>query len=101
MSKPTTVVFRYPAGKMEMPQGPYADAGVLVETNAGWRSVRPVIADDKCVQCHKCWLICPDGAIDQVEKNYTVDYDFCKGCGLCARECPTKAIIMMDEGGAA
>jgi pyruvate ferredoxin oxidoreductase delta subunit len=98
MSKPTTVVFHYPTDKTEMPEGPYAIAGVLVETNAGWRSVRPIIADDKCVQCDKCWLICPDGAIDRIEKSYTVDYDFCKGCGLCACECPTKAIRMIGEG---
>ena len=37
MGKPTTVSFCYPTSKEDMPVGPYADAGLLVEVNAGWR----------------------------------------------------------------
>ena len=98
MAKPTTVPFRYPASKEEMPVGPYADAGVLVEVNAGWRVVRPVIDGGKCVRCQRCWLICPDGAVGRTGERYTIDMNFCKGCGLCAYECPTKAIVMVKEG---
>jgi len=25
------------------------------------------------------------------------DYDYCKGCGICANECPKKAIEMVEE----
>ena len=59
MGKPMTIAFKYPASKGEMPVGPYADAGVLVEVNAGWRVVRPVIDADKCVKCQKCWFDLP------------------------------------------
>lgn len=31
------------------------------------------------------------------EKWYKVDLDFCKGCGICAHECPKKAITMALE----
>jgi pyruvate ferredoxin oxidoreductase delta subunit len=26
-----------------------------------------------------------------------IDYSHCKGCGICAEECPVKAIKMVDE----
>jgi 2-oxoacid:acceptor oxidoreductase delta subunit (pyruvate/2-ketoisovalerate family) len=40
-------------------------------------------------------LFCPDGAIHwKPEKDIEFDYNFCKGCGICANECPTKAIEM-------
>jgi pyruvate ferredoxin oxidoreductase delta subunit len=98
MSKPSIRSFKYPDIKDEMPAGPYAEAGVLVDINAGWRIVRPVIDGKKCVKCQKCWAICPDGAIDRTGNQYEVDYNFCKGCGLCSYECPTKAISMIKEG---
>jgi len=32
-----------------------------------------------------------------VDKKSTIDYIYCKGCGVCAKECPTKAINMVIE----
>jgi pyruvate ferredoxin oxidoreductase delta subunit len=32
-----------------------------------------------------------------VEEAYVIDYDYCKGCGLCAYECPADAIVMIKE----
>jgi Pyruvate/2-oxoacid:ferredoxin oxidoreductase delta subunit len=31
-------------------------------------------------------------------KKASIDYNYCKGCGICAKECPAKAIIMGVEG---
>ena len=28
---------------------------------------------------------------------YAFDYDYCKGCGICAAECPCGAIEMVPE----
>jgi 2-oxoacid:acceptor oxidoreductase delta subunit (pyruvate/2-ketoisovalerate family) len=54
---------------------------------------------EKCTRCLLCVLFCPDGAIhwkpDKADIEF--DYSFCKGCGICANECPTKAITMKLE----
>ena len=65
-----------------------------------WRAMRPVIDQSKCIRCLLCWVYCPEPAVvrgegDRVE----IDYDYCKGCGICANECPVKAITMIPEGG--
>ncbi len=100
MNKPKITTFQYPQTQEELPAGPCAAAGILVDVNAGWRTFKPLLDSEKCIKCQKCWLICPDGVIDKSGVVYEVDYDFCKGCGLCAHECPVKAIKMVKEGAA-
>jgi len=64
----------------------------------GWRAMKPVIDQKKCVKCGTCWMYCPEGAIKRdSEGNFVIDYDYCKGCGICANECPVKAIKMKME----
>ncbi|MGI6575876.1 MAG: 4Fe-4S dicluster-binding protein [bacterium] len=66
-----------------------------------WRSVRPVYIPENCIHCLFCWVFCPDSAIITEDgKMVGVNYDYCKGCGICARECPAKnkALVMEDEG---
>jgi Pyruvate/2-oxoacid:ferredoxin oxidoreductase delta subunit len=36
-------------------------------------------------------------AIARVDGAYRVSADHCKGCGLCARECPRGALAMAAE----
>ncbi|MBE9501806.1 MAG: 4Fe-4S binding protein [Dehalococcoidia bacterium] len=72
-------------------------SSVAYETG-DWRSSRPILDEEKCSNCLVCWVFCPDGAI-QVENSKVVGIDLkhCKGCGICAEECPRKAITMVDE----
>lgn len=63
----------------------------------GWRNLKPIILPDKCTECKRCWLICPDGVIYIKDEKMAIDYDYCKGCGLCASECPKDAIKMEVE----
>ena len=40
----------------------------------------------------------PDNAIVKLaDGQYAIDYDYCKGCGLCVAECPSGAIEMEPE----
>ncbi len=51
-----------------------------------------------CDGCRNCWLFCPDVAITQLEeRKFEVDYDYCKGCGVCAEECPRHVISIEEE----
>lgn len=68
-----------------------------------WRSHRPVIDHGKCTPsksnkpaCYLCWLYCPEGVIKRGIP-VTIDLEYCKGCGICAEECPTRAIAMVEE----
>ncbi len=80
------------------------EAGNAVEFKTGsWRSFKPVFIEENCIQCLFCWLYCPDNAIKVKDgKRAEFDYDYCKGCGICAVECPgkkgNKAIVMVEEG---
>ena len=60
------------------------------------RTRRPVHHEEECIQCDRCWIFCPEGCIDR-QTGYAVDYDFCKGCGICANECPKQAMTMERE----
>ena len=61
-----------------------------------------------------CWVNCPDIAIKSGDVNCPekgklgitkpefanfggFDLEHCKGCGICASVCPTKAIVMKPE----
>ena len=60
-----------------------------------WRTFRPVLDEKKCNKCLLCWIYCPEACIS---KDIRIDYDYCKGCGICAEECPAKAVVMVKEG---
>ncbi len=81
----------------EIPETTAYEAGYLVTKNSGWRSIRPVIDTSKCVGCLQCYLYCPDGVIFKSKNKVGVDYDFCKGCGICKKMCKVDAITMEVE----
>ncbi|MCS7253112.1 MAG: 2-oxoacid:acceptor oxidoreductase family protein [Armatimonadota bacterium] len=70
-----------------------------------WRSeLRPVWDAEKCTNCYMCFIHCPDNAILIKDgKVIGIDYEYCKGCGICAAVCPpkVKAITMHPEREAA
>jgi 2-oxoacid:acceptor oxidoreductase delta subunit (pyruvate/2-ketoisovalerate family) len=51
----------------------------------------------RCNECDTCWIYCPEGVISRSNGEYTIDYDYCKGCMLCAAVCPRRAIAITEE----
>ncbi|HCC04174.1 MAG TPA: ferredoxin, partial [Clostridiales bacterium] len=47
-----------------------------------------------------CFPVCPENAIpvNKEMKREDFNFDYCKGCGVCAKVCPFKAIEMKEEG---
>ncbi|VBB68913.1 NADPH-dependent oxidoreductase with 4Fe-4S binding domain, in cluster with PFOR [invertebrate metagenome] len=56
-----------------------------------------------CLACDNCWTFCPDNAVVKTValakdgSHYVFDYEYCKGCGVCAAECPCGYIVMEAE----
>ena len=52
-----------------------------------------------CFECDSCYGACPEGAISKNGKGegYTINYDLCSGCGVCAEQCPCHALDMVLE----
>ena len=50
-----------------------------------------------CINCDNCVVYCPDMAVKALGSGYTVNTDYCKGCGLCVKECPTGSMTMQEE----
>ncbi|MDI3484206.1 MAG: hypothetical protein PWQ74_793 [Methanobacteriaceae archaeon] len=92
-----------------------------VDAIADAKSTRPARLLENCVKCEICAQTCPIRCINVVEstatindevkyhlkdlkiphrilrmKNIKVDSEKCKGCGTCARFCPTSAIRLED-----
>src|SRR5581483_9279405 len=50
-----------------------------------------------CIHCDNCVEYCPDLAVRRDNGGYIVLGDYCKGCGVCVRECPTGSMRMIEE----
>jgi pyruvate ferredoxin oxidoreductase delta subunit len=96
--RPKVRPYKQPTKLSEYPNTPAFESGHLVSKNAGWRTFKPIVTADLCVGCLRCYLVCPDGVIMKTDDSKVdIDYDFCKGCGICAHECRVGAITMVKE----
>jgi len=82
----------------------------LANKTGAWRTQRPVFKHTTFIGCRACELVCPEGCIFEDPKhahvleekkrevhNWDFDPDYCKGCGMCAVECPVNDIDMVME----
>ena len=70
----------------------------LTEENALFEA-RRCMSCGNCFECDNCYGVCPDNAVVKLGpgKKFRFNYDYCKGCGICANECPCGAIEMVRE----
>ena len=78
---------------------PIGKEGMYILDTGSWRTFRPVMNDEHCINCGICLVYCPVNAIKRLDGRIILTMDFCKGCGICAHECPRQAITMMREEG--
>lgn len=71
-----------------------AQSGMLT---GDWRALRPVVDRGRCVKCANCWLYCPVQCVVEKSTWFDINLATCKGCGICAEECPHRAIEMVPE----
>jgi 2-oxoacid:acceptor oxidoreductase delta subunit (pyruvate/2-ketoisovalerate family) len=72
--------------------------GGLTEDNALFEA-RRCLSCGNCFECDNCYGVCPDNAVIKLGagKRFQFNYEYCKGCGMCAAECPCGAIDMVAE----
>ncbi|HEX4944929.1 MAG TPA: NAD(P)-binding protein [Usitatibacteraceae bacterium] len=60
---------------------------------------RRCLSCGNCFECDNCYGVCPDNAVVKLGpgNRFRFNYDYCKGCGICATECPCGAIRMVPE----
>jgi NADPH-dependent glutamate synthase beta subunit-like oxidoreductase len=86
---------RLPMGKRQ---------GTFEEVNLGFSGETALAEAQRCFNCgvcnlcDNCYIFCPDVAIRKENENNVIDYDHCKGCGICVEECPRDAMVMEEEG---
>jgi 2-oxoacid:acceptor oxidoreductase delta subunit (pyruvate/2-ketoisovalerate family) len=77
----------------------FAEVRGGLEAGTALLEARRCLSCGNCFECDNCFGVCPDNAVVKLGpgRGFRFDYDFCKGCGLCARECPCGAIQMVNE----
>ncbi len=80
------------------------DAATSLQFKTGdWATEVPVWNSETCINCLACWIACPDDCWEVKDGKITgLNLDYCKGCGICAHECPSKpkSITMKPKNGA-
>jgi 2-oxoacid:acceptor oxidoreductase delta subunit (pyruvate/2-ketoisovalerate family) len=80
-------------------QSTFAEVQMGLDEESAVFEARRCMSCGNCFECDNCYGLCPDNAVIKLAagERYAIDYDFCKGCGICAQECPCGAIRMEPE----
>ena len=78
----------------------FAEANLGLTTNEALAEARRCFNCGVCNRCELCLIFCPDVAIKRHPSGhaFSLSYKYCKGCGVCVKECPRGAMTMTREG---
>ena len=95
---------RVPVAKLPVPERTFdAEIEGAISRAEALAEAQRCLSCGNCLACDNCWTMCPDNAVIKTVEmasdgsHYVFDYDYCKGCGLCAEECPTGFIQSVPE----
>jgi pyruvate ferredoxin oxidoreductase gamma subunit len=92
--KPVQFTTPYPAAWSDVSKK------VVTAKTGEWRHQRPETDKAACRLCGWCSLYCLVGCMQMsADGYYHPNFEYCKGCGVCAKECPAHAIRMVPEVG--
>jgi NADPH-dependent glutamate synthase beta subunit-like oxidoreductase len=79
----------------------FAEINLKISTDLAMREAKRCFNCGLCNQCDNCRLYCPDLSIlrEDLPLGRRINYDYCKGCGICVVECPRNAMILEEEQG--
>ncbi|MDX1594692.1 MAG: NAD(P)-binding protein [Gammaproteobacteria bacterium] len=72
----------------------FAEVQLALDADAALREAGRCFSCGTCIHCDNCYLYCPDMAVLKENGGYAIRTEYCKGCGLCVKECPTGAVQM-------
>lgn len=92
----------------------FAEIDLKISASIAMREAERCFNCGICNQCDNCRLFCPDLAVvrdlgqpppkaaaipaaDPPPQGRYIDYDYCKGCGICVVECPRNAMTLEEE----
>lgn len=79
----------------------FAEIDLRISANLAIREAERCFNCGICNQCDNCRIFCPDLAVmrDESPRGRSINYDYCKGCGVCVVECPRNAMTLEEERG--
>ncbi len=87
-------------GRLSIPESRrgFTEVNLGLTREAALEEARRCFNCGVCNKCDVCLTFCPDVAISHADGGYAIALDYCKGCGVCAEECPRGALVMTREG---
>ncbi len=89
---------KFPRISVEKSKASFSEVNKTLSEEQALVEVDRCFSCGTCLHCDVCMTFCPDVAILKDEfGEYSIDYDHCKGCGICVNECPREAMELVEE----